>query len=965
MLATACTEYQEVVDVDPLTLSTEEISVSGTQDTESEFIFNTRGHLEIKPDCNWLSMDKLSYDGNHTVYARLFAKTNPTITEREGHLIFTVTDPAFNVSLTKTLTIKQGRGASQLEVYGSPYNSSNTVKVTSDGRYGTESQFYVKSNVDFTLSTQTNWIHLSTTSGKGNPDEPSIIKFNFDPNTEKGDRLGEILVSSCDNTISAPLYVEQAAHARTLNISPTEMTISPYSSADNAITITTNLSLEVTCNNDWITIQNSKFTVEDLFGISEFKLLFSAEPNTTDAERSATIKIKSNEGYEGVVTIKQPVAPTIAFDSSEQYSVNYTQGVHTVGISTTTEWVATSNNSEWLTLQNSEGTSENTTLSFTVTENNTELIREATITLALKAEPTINATMKVIQDHANTLYYYVAQNYSKISSFNNTSFDATIQEHTFNEELGKGRVVFDGKLTKIGTYNIPYNDWDYITGIELPSTLTTIEEYAFYSCDYLTSIDLPASVKSIGNSAFYACGNIESIAMSEGLESIGYSAFSLCSKLKTLNIPTTVISIGSAAFQECTSLETIAIPNSLSAIESSTFRNCSSLTNINIPYTVSQIGHYAFDGCSSLTQISIPEGVMAINTGTFSNCSSLASIILPKTITTFNTDAFAGCTALAKVQIGNFDNWCNTTFDGVTSNPLYAGRAALYENDLLVSRISGAKKLPHYGFAGCSSITEVYTGSLDIGDYAFYECKKLTYASLGTGEVGSYSFAYSGLTSIGFGAGQIIRDHAFYQCDLLDDITIFCATYIGKYAFYGSGVDNVQIGSTYSSSSSITIDEYAFKMCNSLDSVSFYNVAGGIDIGKQAFYDCMYLKSINFPSCSVKIGEEAFARCDWKLTDVVIDAKAEIGKSAFDRCDKLKTLTLGKEVVSIGNSAFSNCDDLTTVTSKATTPPTAGTNIFTTTALTDIFVPTSSVSKYKSKTNWSTYESYIKDGGFE
>lgn len=51
-----------------------------------------------------------------------------------------------------------------------------------------------------------------------------------------------------------------------------------------------------------------------------------------------------------------------------------------------------------------------------------------------------------------------------------------------------------------------------ITSINIPSSVTTIEDYAFYQSK-LTSIDLPASVTSIGNYAFYGCSSLTSITI--------------------------------------------------------------------------------------------------------------------------------------------------------------------------------------------------------------------------------------------------------------------------------------------------------------------------------------------------------------------------------------------------------------------------------------------------------------------
>ena len=46
---------------------------------------------------------------------------------------------------------------------------------------------------------------------------------------------------------------------------------------------------------------------------------------------------------------------------------------------------------------------------------------------------------------------------------------------------------------------------------EIPSTVTTIEDDAFYECSGLTSVSIPNSVTSIGDDAFGFCTSLESI----------------------------------------------------------------------------------------------------------------------------------------------------------------------------------------------------------------------------------------------------------------------------------------------------------------------------------------------------------------------------------------------------------------------------------------------------------------------
>lgn len=143
-------------------------------------------------------------------------------------------------------------------------------------------------------------------------------------------------------------------------------------------------------------------------------------------------------------------------------------------------------------------------------------------------------------------------------------------------------------MIKEGTKVICDRAFDYcsLTSINLPNSVTSIGEWAFYECRSLTSINIPHSVTSIGN-----------------------SAFSWCDSLTSINIPNSVTTIGDEAFYECKSLTSINIPDSVTSIGDGAFDECSSLASINIPDSVTSIGNGAFSECKSLTSITIPESV--------------------------------------------------------------------------------------------------------------------------------------------------------------------------------------------------------------------------------------------------------------------------------------------------------------------------------------------------------------------
>ena len=190
-----------------------------------------------------------------------------------------------------------------------------------------------------------------------------------------------------------------------------------------------------------------------------------------------------------------------------------------------------------------------------------------------------------------------------------------------------------------------------ISKINLPNSVTGIEEGAFKSCTRLTDINIPNSVTSIGPETFKSCTSLTDINIPNSVTSIGERAFSGCTSLTDINIPNSVTSIEWATFYSCTSLTDINIPDAVKSIEPETFSGCTRLTDINIPNSVTSIGYEAFYNCTRLTDINIPNSVTSIERSTFYDCTSLTDINIPNSVTSIGEQAFYNCDNLKSVYM--------------------------------------------------------------------------------------------------------------------------------------------------------------------------------------------------------------------------------------------------------------------------------------------------------------------------
>jgi hypothetical protein len=320
---------------------------------------------------------------------------------------------------------------------------------------------------------------------------------------------------------------------------------------------------------------------------------------------------------------------------------------------------------------------------------------------------------------------------------------------------------------KTGNYNVP-------------SSVTSIADYAFYFSGKLTSVAIPKGVTSIGDGAFALCTNLTNVTIPEGVSNIGDSAFRGCSKLTSVIIPEGVTSIGDYAFYDCANMTSVIIPDSVTSIGNSAFNGCQWLTSVTIPEGVTNIGDDVFYGCYTLSNIDVnmnnqhysSEGGVLFNKDKSTLMVFPAGIsghyTIPSNVTSINDRAFAGCLILASVTIPE-----------------------------------SVKNIGDYAFALCLRLTDIIipSGVTSIGNYTFYYCFDLMNVDIPNSvtSIGNYAFANSyRLENISIPENVTeIGDFAFRDCIGLKGIVIpRSVTSIGANAFYSSGTPSGHLNHT-------------------------------------------------------------------------------------------------------------------------------------------------------------------------
>lgn len=134
-----------------------------------------------------------------------------------------------------------------------------------------------------------------------------------------------------------------------------------------------------------------------------------------------------------------------------------------------------------------------------------------------------------------------------------------------------------------GLLSIADNAFEYcvnITSINIPSSVTSIGEYAFRSCT-----GLPVSENQLRYADTYLIEGIDQDATSyvikNGTKWIGDGAFkSWYHNLTSVSIPNSVIQIGADAFLFCNQLIKITIPANVASIGAAAFAYCNNLSSI-------------------------------------------------------------------------------------------------------------------------------------------------------------------------------------------------------------------------------------------------------------------------------------------------------------------------------------------------------------------------------------------------
>ena len=313
-----------------------------------------------------------------------------------------------------------------------------------------------------------------------------------------------------------------------------------------------------------------------------------------------------------------------------------------------------------------------------------------------------------------------------------------------------------------------------------------------------------------------------------------------------------------------------------------------------------EVGDYSFNGCKNLKEVTFKIGGRGIyGKHILQGCTSLEVLDLSD-VTTDNID-LSDC----KGSLRKYLPYDNFKLTGGSYNKYFAGFTNL--KILEIRNIAANLVVPSYYFesANLENLTFMHVSA--IGSYAFSKSKikifKFNPSALST--IGQNAFEYcTSLTNFGFSSKiKEIGSRAFYSCTGLEDAYIYNSA-IGESAF--EGCTNIKYVSL---SLPIVLPRAVFRGCTSLNAISYSYGKEYLEIGPEAFKNCVSLNTLNVEQITY-IGEYAFSNCLAleKLSGSSSQLKF-IGAHAFDSCN-LSELSLGDKLATIEDYAFNNCENL-------------------------------------------------------
>lgn len=217
----------------------------------------------------------------------------------------------------------------------------------------------------------------------------------------------------------------------------------------------------------------------------------------------------------------------------------------------------------------------------------------------------------------------------------------SISYDCFNGMPNLERVVFEGNAPRLTTiHSRAFMNCPKLKTVDIPQNVTQIETSVFVNTPMLETVifKTPSSLKTIGKSTFSKSG-IRHIELPNSVTKIEEQAFDNCANLTTVKVPASVTEIKTGAFNFCENLTAINVEAGNTKYASLDGMLCSKdkKTLVTFPagkadskYTLipyfDTVGEYAFYSSNKVSNITFPKSVVNIEDRSLALCKNIKSL---------------------------------------------------------------------------------------------------------------------------------------------------------------------------------------------------------------------------------------------------------------------------------------------------------------------------------------------------
>ena len=203
---------------------------------------------------------------------------------------------------------------------------------------------------------------------------------------------------------------------------------------------------------------------------------------------------------------------------------------------------------------------------------------------------------------------------------------------------------------------------------------STIGTCAFCECQNLDTIEIPTSVTKIDDKAFYGCDILTitykgTMAQWKAIKK-GFEAFWKPASLNPMKVECSDGTIDADTTESPTGITTGGCETVVTYMDGGTegfsingeilksdIDYISAATKVDIGTCVTSIGIRTFSECGNLTSVSIPESVTSIGNSAFYYCYNLTSLSIPESVTSIGDNVFFASGISSLTYQGTTEQW--------------------------------------------------------------------------------------------------------------------------------------------------------------------------------------------------------------------------------------------------------------------------------------------------------------------